>query len=146
MKDGNDLAAIEKAIQEAKTDSNHPSLIMVTTHIGYGSPKQDSFEVHGSPLKPEEVVATKKFYNWPEDNPFFVPEDVINHMRETVNKGSQAEKEWNALFAEYAKKYPAEAEEFEKRMKGILPENWAQTFFLSPDTKHCYSQRWRRMS
>ena len=73
VEDGNDLAAIEKAIQEAKADSTHPSLIMVTTHIGYGSPKQDSFEVHGSPLKPEEVVATKKFYNWPEENPFLYP-------------------------------------------------------------------------
>jgi transketolase len=137
VKDGNDLAAIEKAIQEAKADSTHPSLIMVTTHIGYGSPKQDSFEVHGSPLKPEEVVATKKFYNWPEENPFFIPEDVLNHMRETVNKGSQAEKEWNALFAEYTKKYPAEAEELEKRMKGILPENWALDIpSYPPETKN----------
>jgi len=136
VKDGNDLTTLEKAIQEAKADSTHPSLIMVTTHIGYGSPKQDRYEVHGSPLKPEEVSATKKFYNWPEDNPFFVPEEVLIHMREIADKGSQVEKEWNALLAEYTKKYPSEAEEFEKRMKGILPENWAQDIpSYPPETK-----------
>ncbi|MBP8933132.1 MAG: transketolase [Candidatus Atribacteria bacterium] len=136
VEDGNDVAAIEKAIQEAKTDKIRPSLIMITTHIGYGSPKQDTFEVHGSPLKPEEAIATKKFFNWPEDTPFFVPDEVLTHMRETAEKGSQAENDWNVLFAEYSQKYPAEAEEFDRRMKGILPENWAQDIpVYPPETK-----------
>lgn len=122
--DGNDLEAIAQAIEEAKKDTEHPSLIMVTTHIGYGSPKQDTFEVHGSPLKPEEVVETKKFFNWPLDQEFYVPPEVLAHMREVVALGEKEEKEWQELFAAYSREYPEEAKVLQMMMRGELPEGW----------------------
>jgi len=136
VNDGNDISMIEKAIDEGKKDENRPSLIMVTTHIGYGSPKQDSFDVHGAPLKPEEAIATKKFFNWPLEPLFFVPEEALNHMRKSGEKGAKLEKEWDALFAAYVQEYPNEAREFTNRMKGVLPTNWAQDIpYYAPDTK-----------
>ncbi|MDI3525515.1 MAG: transketolase, partial [Candidatus Atribacteria bacterium] len=76
---GNNLEEIQEAIEKAKACTDAPSLIMVSTHLGYGSPRQDTFHVHGSPLKPEEVIETKKFYNWPVDKEFYVPDEVLQH-------------------------------------------------------------------
>ncbi len=122
--DGNDLEALIQAIEEAKRDTERPSLIMVTTHIGYGSPKQDTFEVHGSPLKPEEAVETKRFFGWPLDQEFYVPPEVLTHMREVIEEGERKEKEWRELFAAYAREYPEEAKMLEMMMEGKLPEGW----------------------
>lgn len=124
VKDGNDLDAIARAIEEAKKDTEHPSLIMVSTHLGYGSPKQDTFEVHGSPLKPEEAIETKKFFNWPLEPDFYVPEEVLAHMREVIGEGEQREKEWQELFAAYSREYPEEAKTLKMMMNGELPPDW----------------------
>ncbi|MEI6157791.1 MAG: thiamine pyrophosphate-dependent enzyme, partial [Atribacterota bacterium] len=100
--EGNDVDAIEKAILVAKADASRPSLIMVSTHIGYGSPKQDCFEVHGSPLTEEEAIETKKRFGWPSDQTFFVPDEVLHHMKQVIDTGEAKEKEWKALLASYA--------------------------------------------
>ncbi len=124
VKDGNNLEELVRAIQEAQKDESRPSLIMVSTHIGYGSPKQDSFEVHGSPLKPEEVVETRKFFGWPLDQDFYVPEEALNHMREIIREGEEKEKEWNNLFSSYAREFPELAQELTMLIKGELPPRW----------------------
>ncbi len=124
VEDGNDPLAIAQAVREAQKDRERPSLIMVTSHIGYGSPKQDTFEVHGSPLKPEEVVETKKFFGWPLDQDFYVPEEVLHHMRAVIGEGERQEKEWQTLFEAYAREYPDLAEELRMLMEGRLPEGW----------------------
>jgi transketolase len=124
--DGNDLDAIERAILEAKAENARPSLILVRTHIGYGSPhKQDSSEAHGSPLGTEEVKATKENLGWPLDPPFFVPEEALAHFRRSLAYGSKAESDWSGKFAEYSKNYPDLAQEFQQIMRGELPGAWA---------------------
>jgi len=126
VEDGNDLTSIEHAIREAQAQKRRPSLILVRTHIGYGSPhKQDSFESHGSPLGAEEVKLTKQNLGWPPDPPFYVPEKALSHFRQSTARGTLAESEWKAKFAEYSDHYPDLAQEFQQAMKGELPKNWA---------------------
>src|SRR4029434_3001858 len=94
--DGNDLEAIDAALQAAHAETARPSLILVRTHIGYGSPhKQDTFEAHGSPLGPDEVRLTKERLGWPVDPPFLIPELALAHFREALAKGERAEKAWD---------------------------------------------------
>ncbi|MEN3186563.1 MAG: transketolase [Atribacterota bacterium] len=126
VEDGNNLIELIQAIEKAKEDREHPSLIIVSTHIGYGSPKQDTFEVHGSPLKPEEVVETKKFFDWPLEPDFYVPEEVLAHMRGVIVEGEKKEKEWQELFEAYLQAFPEEAKTLKMMMAGELPENWAE--------------------
>src|SRR5512143_1647624 len=104
--DGNDVEELTRAIQAAKQEKERPSLIVVTTHIGYGSPGQDTFEVHGSPLGPEGALATKRFFGWPESPPFYVPDAALARFRESVSRGAALESGWRALFGAYAEKYP----------------------------------------
>jgi transketolase len=123
--DGNNTAEIEEAILEAQADPR-PSLILVRTHIGYGSPKkQDTFGVHGSPLGEDELQAVKKTLNWPTMDKFYLPDDAVNHFRSAVNKGAKTQQEWQQQFEAYRKKFPKEAEEFEQATSGKLPENWS---------------------
>lgn len=123
--DGNDLDAIDRALKAAKSETNRPSLILVRTHIGYGSPhKQDTYEVHGSPLGAEEVKLTKANLGWPSDEPFYIPGEALEHLREAVEQGKKAEAEWNARFQIYAKEYPDLAAEFGQMMRGELPAGW----------------------
>lgn len=123
--DGNDLDAIDHAIRTARQDTGRPSLILVRTHIGYGSPhKQDTFAAHGSPLGEEEVTLTKQSLGWPVDPPFLVPEEVEQHCRQAVDRGRQAEAEWHAKFASYEKQYPELARELRLLLKGDLPPGW----------------------
>ncbi len=123
--DGNDTAAIDRAITAAKADPR-PSLICVRTHIAYGSPnKQDSAEAHGAPLGKEEVVLTKRAYGWPEEPPFFVPEPALARFREAIPQGERAEAEWCRRFEAYAAAYPALAAEWTRTQAGELPEDWA---------------------
>jgi transketolase len=125
--DGNDLAAIEKALQAAKAEKNRPSLIKLRTHIGYGSPnKQDSHDAHGSPLGDEEIVLTKKQYGWDPEKKFFIPDEALAFFRKEVEKGAAREKEWNTLFAKYAEAHPDLAREFSRAAERKLPENWDQ--------------------
>ena len=105
--DGNDLEAIGKAIEEAKADTEHPSFITIHTQIGYGCPaKQGKASAHGSPLGEENIVAMKENLGWPSTEPFYVPDEVYAHYEELSKKGAAAEDAWNALFADYAAKYP----------------------------------------
>jgi transketolase len=125
--DGNtNLEAIAKAIKEAKEVTDKPSMIKVTTTIGYGAPKkQNTAGVHGAALGAEEVAATRKNLGWTYA-PFEIPQDVIEHMGEAIKRGKAAEDEWNHTFANYKAKYPQEAAEFERYLSGALPANWEQ--------------------
>jgi len=122
--DGNDMVAIATAIANAKEDSR-PSLIVVKTHIGYGSPKVDSAGVHGSPLGVEAIKETREFYGWPDED-FFVPEEVSTHMNEAIARGEVAQKEWQEKFAEYVEEYPEKSQELLEAIAGNLPEGWDQ--------------------
>ncbi|HMH17337.1 MAG TPA: transketolase, partial [Burkholderiales bacterium] len=125
VKDGNDLAAIERALSSARAETQRPSLILLHTHLGYGSPhKQDSFEAHGSPLGAEEVRLTKEKLGWPAQPPFHVPETVRAHLREALARGEQAEAKWNEKFAKYAQAFPELAAELSELMRGELPAGW----------------------
>ncbi|WP_019501710.1 transketolase [Pseudanabaena sp. PCC 6802] len=119
-----DLDSIAKAIAEAKKVTDKPSLIVVTTVIGYGSPnKAGTAGVHGAALGGDEVTATRNNLGW-EYEPFVVPEDALKRFRKAIDKGAEAEADWNQRFAAYAQAYPAEAAEFTRVMAGELPEGW----------------------
>ena len=125
VEDGNDLAAIERALRAARDEAARPSLILVRTHLGYGSPhKQDTFEAHGSPLGAEEVRATKENLGWPVQPPFYIPEQALEHFRLAVERGARAEAEWNARFAAYTKAFPEPARELQQAMRAELPADW----------------------
>jgi transketolase len=137
VEDGNDLAAIERAIKSARRTKDKPSLILVHTHIGYGSPdKQDSFKAHGEPLGEEEVKRTKENLGWPLEPAFYVPEAALANFREVVEKGKQAETQWQERFAAYAEAYPELAQELHQAMLAELPDGWdADIPVFSPDPK-----------
>ncbi len=123
--DGNDLAAIDRALQAARADTEHPALILVHTTIGYGSPhKANTFEVHGSPLGPDEVKVTKANLGWNPDEAFVVPGEALEHFRAALDTGEKLESAWNAKFAAYEKAFPDLAREFDQAMRGELPANW----------------------
>jgi transketolase len=125
VEEGNDVAAIRRALEAARYETNRPSLISVRTHIGYGSPrKQDTFEAHGSPLGAEEVAATKKNLGWPAESSFFIPEESRNHFRHAVLKGEEAERKWQEELAAYERAYPDLFQRWERQMKGALPVGW----------------------
>ena len=125
--DGNDVAAIERAIRAARDETMRPSLILVRTHLGYGSPdKQDTFEAHGSPLGADEVRATKRNLRWPEEPPFLIPEGALTHFRQAIERGAQAERAWKIQFSAYAKALPDLARELEQVLRGDLPAGWDQ--------------------
>jgi len=122
--DGNDMAAFEKALENAKNEKARPSIIKLRTHIAYGSPNmQDKAESHGAPLGEEEIKLTKKRFGWDPEKNFHVPQEVLTHMRKAVERGKQAEAAWNKMFAEYAKKYPDLAKQFRDAEAGKLPVN-----------------------
>jgi transketolase len=123
--DAYDLAALAAAIQAAQAESEHPSLIMVRSHIGYGAPtKQDTAAAHGSPLGDDELNGAKKALGWPLEPRFLIPDQALAHMRAAVQRGAAAEAEWQARFAAYAAAYPELAAEFQGRMRGELPAGW----------------------
>jgi transketolase len=125
VEDGNDLLAIEAAIKTAKKQKEKPSIVLIHTHLGYGSPnKQDSFEAHGAPLGVEEVKLTKENLGWPLEPTFTIPEAVLAHFREAVEKGKQDENKWDKQFSAYEQVYPELAEELHQMMQGELPEGW----------------------
>ncbi|MDD5232666.1 MAG: transketolase [Syntrophales bacterium] len=121
--DGNDLAALDRAIRAAKRERERPSLIVVKTHIGFGSPRQDSFKAHGEPLGAENVKLTKRNLGWPEEPDFFATEQALKHFRRRTARGTM-EKRWNAALDAYAAAYPEEAAELRRAMKSELPEGW----------------------
>jgi len=123
--DGNDTEAIFKAIKDAKNEKERPTLIMVRTHIAYGSPnKQDSSDAHGAPLGEEEVRLTKKVLGCPEDKCFFVPQEALDLFRRSVEKGKDSEARWSRVFDEYCKSFPDLSNKWTACMKGELVEGW----------------------
>lgn len=116
--DGNDLAAIEQALSAARAETRRPSLILVHTHLGYGSPnKQDTFEAHGSPLGVEEVRLTKRNLGWPEQPPFYIPAQARAHFLAAADRGKKSEAAWRDKFSAYEKQFPALALELQQRMR-----------------------------
>ncbi|MBE9170056.1 transketolase [Pleurocapsales cyanobacterium LEGE 06147] len=137
VENGNtDLEAIAKAIKEAKAVTDKPSLIKVTTTIGYGSPnKANTAGVHGAALGGDEVQATRENLGW-EYEPFVVPEDALKHWRKAVERGANYEAEWNEVLAQYKAKYSEEAAEFERITSGKLPAGWEKSLpTYTPDDK-----------
>lgn len=125
VEDGNDLAALQAAIENAQRETERPSLIIVRTHIGYGSPnKQDTFEAHGSPLGVDEVKLTKKNLGFPEEPAFYIPGAALEHFRAALDRGKTWEKEWDARFAAYAQAHSELAREFQMIWRGELPQGW----------------------
>jgi len=125
VENGNDLAAIEAAINEARRDLDRPTLIEVKTVIGYGSPnKGGSAASHGAPLGKDEVKLTKENYAWPHDVEFHVPQEVRDYYAQLAAQGQKREAEWHDLFAQYAKAYPELAEQFQTAVSNKLPAGW----------------------
>lgn len=122
--DGNDLDAIEKAIDAAKENTDQPSLVIVKTHIGYGSPKQDTPAVHGAALGTDALSKTKQFYNWPEDPAFYVPEEVYSHFRNDLARLEQMETAWNKLYASFKKDHKKDAALMHDLINSALPVGW----------------------
>ncbi len=122
---GNDTAAVAAAIEQAKAETKKPSLLLVRTHIGFGSPKKhDNFSSHGSPLGEDELLATKKALGWPSEEKFYIPQESLTHFREAVGKGAAAQAEWTKRFEAYRAAFPNEAAEFEAFQSGKLPAGW----------------------
>ena len=122
--DGNDLKAIEAAIEAAKAETGKPSLIAVRTVIGYGSPKAGTSKVHGEALGAADTAATKKFFGFPEDQSFVVPEDALKNWREAQTKGAKQEADWKKIFEGYRAAHPELAAEFERTQKGERKAGW----------------------
>ncbi len=130
--DGNDVDAIDAAIQAAKADPR-PSIIMCRTHIGYGLPTlQDSPKAHGEPPPQAEIDAAKDAVGWPVDQKFYIPEDVLAHFRAAISNGEQLEKEWYGAFLSYKAEYPELGSELERRLTGRLPADWEAAFPVFP--------------
>ncbi len=125
VENGNtDLEAIAKAIEEAKSVTDKPTMIKVTTTIGYGAPnKQDTAGIHGSALGEDEIKLTRENLGWNHE-PFEIPEDAFQHMQKAIERGASYEQEWNQVLADYKSKYPEEAAEFERYLSGKLPDGW----------------------
>ncbi len=122
--DGNNVELIDEAIKAAKLDER-PSLIICRTHIGYGLPTlQDTAEAHGKPPGKAELKAAKEAVGWQVEPMFYIPDDVLAFFRQAVVNGKQLDSNWTNMVQTYAKKYPAEASEFVRRVEGVLPKNW----------------------
>ncbi len=136
--DANDLAMLDRAFDTAKKTTDRPTLIIVDSHIGYGSPtKQDTHAAHGEPLGEEEIKLTKRFYGWPEDAKFLVPEGVREHFAAGMGaRGARRRGEWMALFESYKAKYPAQADALYRMQHRQLPEGWDKGLpSFPPDAK-----------
>jgi transketolase len=122
--DGNDVGAIARALRRAARTEDRPTLVRIRTHIGFGSPKQDNAEVHGSPLGKEAAQATRKALGWTIDEPFMIPDEIRDHFRALADPGRRQHKKWLRLLATYRKAHPAEAGEWDRRIRGDLPDGW----------------------
>ncbi|MBN9652940.1 transketolase [Halobacillus sp. GSS1] len=128
VEDGTNTEEVAKALEKAKANTDQPTMIEVKTVIGYGSPnKSGKSASHGAPLGEEEVTAAKQFYEW-EHEPFHVPEEVYQDFKDKVQQnGQDKEESWNNLLAQYKEAHPELAEEFERAIRGELPEGWDQS-------------------
>ena len=127
VNDVNNPEALEAALLAAKNEIDKPSIIITKTHIGFGSPhKQDTSDAHGSPLGEEEIKLTKKNLNWPEDETFYIPDEVAKMFDALSGQFRKYEEDWNSLFNEYEKQYPEEAAKFKKIMSGDYGDEWKE--------------------
>jgi len=124
--DANDLDALSGAFKEFLATKDRPTIVIVNSHIGYGSPhKQDTNAAHGEPLGEDEVRLAKKFYGWPEDAHFLVPDGVLENFRDGIGKrGRELSSKWNDLFAEYSKQFPEPADNINRMQRRDLPDGW----------------------
>jgi transketolase len=123
--DANNLEQVERAFHAFKTEHERPTLIVVHSHIGYGTPVEDTPKAHGEPLGPEGVRETKRFLGWPEDAEFLVPDGVYQHFNEGIGaRGSRARDEWNESFEGYRAAHPDLADEIERMQRRDLPDGW----------------------
>lgn len=123
VEDGEDLDAIEEAVCLAQAKQDRPSLIIVRTQIGFGSPKADSAAAHGSPLGPAGIAATRTFFQWP-DQAFHIPQEARAHFASVATQGRQHESAWLALLEAFHAHLPQEADRFRAQMAGLLPDGW----------------------
>jgi transketolase len=135
VQDGNNLEAIEESIRKAQKQNEKPSLIIIRTHIGYGSPKQDTSVAHGQPLGPEAVLQTKKSLDWPTGKTFYISKETLKHFRLAINKGNKLEIEWKNLLDNYRQAEPELANQFDQVLTGEFPANWKSylEFFSSKE-------------
>ena len=125
IEDVNDLDAIADAIAEAKAERSKPTLVITRTHIGYGSPnRQDTAKAHGEPLGAEEIRLTKQKLGWPSQEPFFVPQEVLDHCRQARERGDALQRDWAERWSAYRAAFPADAAELDRRLSGRLPDDW----------------------
>ncbi|MBL7236278.1 transketolase [Novacetimonas hansenii] len=134
LRDANDTGDFKRLLEEAKAETSRPTLIIVHSIIGWGSPhKAGTADAHGSPLGAEEIRETKKFYGWPEDKSFYVPDGVPEHFQAGIaTRGAAASKAWDALFAAYRKEYPELAAQLDTILAGKLPEGWDKDISTFP--------------
>jgi transketolase len=123
--DGNDLAALDRALEEAKRTTDRPSLVIVRTHIGFGSPhKQDTADAHGAPLGVDEIKLTKQSLGWPSLEPFYVPDEALTEWRRAQARGTNFDADWRRRWDAYRAAFPDLAHELERRLLGRLPDGW----------------------
>ncbi len=135
VSDGNDLNAIEAAIEAAKAETDKPSLIAVRTVIGYGSPKAGTNKVHGEAMGPADTAATKKYFGFPEDQSFYVPDDALKNWRQAVDRGKDLEGEWKKRFDAYAAQYPDLAGQFKRAVVNKRKPGWEKALPSFPAGK-----------
>ncbi|WP_163530810.1 transketolase [Halobacillus ihumii] len=129
VEDGTDTETIAQAIEQAKLNTEQPTMIEVKTVIGYGSPnKSGKSAAHGAPLGEEEITAAKQHYNWEHEEQFHVPDEVYNDFKSKVQEnGEEKEAQWNDLMKQYKEAYPELGEELEQAINGDLPDNWQES-------------------
>lgn len=132
--DANNIGVIEGVLRAAGTTRDRPTLIIVESHIGYGSPnRQDTSAAHGEPLGEEEIKLTKRAYGWPEDAKFLVPDDVYEHFRQGIGKrGRELRQSWESEFKQYEKAHPQLANEIQQMQRRDLPEDWEKSVPVFP--------------
>jgi transketolase len=134
VSNANDIEHIQYSLEKARNYTGSPTMIVLDSHIGYGSPhKQDTPEAHGEPLGEEEIRLTKRFYGWPEDAKFLVPDGVYEHFEEGIGtRGANANREWKQLFEAYRAKYPELAAEIEQMQRREVPNGWDRNLPVFP--------------
>lgn len=122
--DGQGTDAVREALAQARAETSRPTLILARTIIGYGSPKANTFGVHGSPLGPEALAETKEALDWPAEPPFYIPDEALSKFREALDRGAEDQAQWRMRFDAYAKEFPDLAAAFTRAMNGELPDGW----------------------
>lgn len=136
VEDGNDLDAIQAALHAAHQERHKPSLILVRTHLGYGSPEQDSFKAHGSPLGQDDVRKTKQTLGWPTEPDFLIPDEALAHFRLAVARGADHEAAFDQRLRAYVQAFPELGDELQRSLSGELPLGWdADVPVFAADTK-----------